>query len=182
MAVEVLIAATDLPPFLKGDIVVAKQSPAIWGGKEGLPDFIRLTISDRDLVDIEPYLDDFQNILQNDPPQVIDGRRHVRIFVDPGVVGKFDDAKVFKQEFRDYIVAEYSAVLESSAATEAVFSFPLEVSLADVRDDITDKFDERLLERRWHFSEASVDQVVGLGGTVTRTFAQVASVILDRKV
>jgi hypothetical protein len=183
MAVELLIAATNLNPYQKGDIVVAKQSPAVWGGAEGLPNFIRLTITDRDLVDIEPYLESFENVLQGEGLGIFDGNRRVRLFVDPDVVGKVDDARAFKAELRDFFVNTWGGRVVSGTVTptEATIDFPLSVALADVKRELVDKFDDRLFERRYYFSEASVDQVVGIGGLINRTFSQVAAVVQDRR-
>lgn len=44
MAVEVLLIANDKGPWKRGMVVAAKETPAVWGRREGPPNFARLTI------------------------------------------------------------------------------------------------------------------------------------------
>lgn len=181
MAVELLVIAKDTSTYLKGDIITAKQSPASWGGKEGPPDFIRVTITDADIEEVEPYLQIFINVIQGEVIGVVGGKRRVRVFVDPSVVGKIPDAKAFKADLKDFFVNDWGAEIVSAAATEATLDFPTQVSLAEVKADLVDKYDEKIFERAYHFDPADVDTVLGLGGTIDRTKAQVAAQVLDRR-
>lgn len=182
-AVELLVAAVDTSTYLKGDIVVAKQSPAVWGGKEGPPDFIRVTITDADLAEVQPYLEVWINVIQGESLGVVGDKRRVRVFVDPAVVGKVLDAKAFRSDLKDFFVNVWGAeiVTGTDTSTEATLDFPLSVSLQDVKADLENKFDERIFERAYYFDPADVDTVLGLGGTINRTKAQVGSQILDRR-
>lgn len=56
MAVEFLVHARSHKIFMKGAISqTVKVSPAVWGGKETLPDFIRVTVTDAVKADIDKY-------------------------------------------------------------------------------------------------------------------------------
>ena len=56
MAVEFLVKARARKIFNKGAISQSiKQAPAIWGGKERLPDFLIFCIDDATKEDILPY-------------------------------------------------------------------------------------------------------------------------------
>jgi len=61
MAVEVLVVAADRPvdesidKWRKGEPVCVKESPAVWGTSEGLPKFIRITVTNVDYSDAQNW-------------------------------------------------------------------------------------------------------------------------------
>lgn len=84
MTVRLLVSARDsrgLGPgqYLKGMIVVVKPGTHVWGGLEGLPDFVQLDISDADdPASIEDRASEWQQILDWDVVNsdlLVDGHR-----------------------------------------------------------------------------------------------------------
>lgn len=52
--------------------------------------------------------------------------------------------------------------------------------LAVLKSEFRDIFRKQLLPRRYHFSEADVDQVIAAGGTITLTKVQVLNKVFDK--
>ena len=187
MPCTVLIRATDSPSggMLKGWPSVVRDEPWSWGLLEGLPDWIRVTLSDADASEVENYLDawevDFEFSI-------------VSVTVDPVYISATNVANnVLKSRMNDWVTESY----DERGAGGTVFSFSSTELVADVpktgagaaadlakrqelKSRFSDKFKGVFSRKRWRFLATDVDAVVAAGGTVTRTKAQVTAIIRDR--
>ena len=56
MPVQLLVAATTHAKQIKGAIIAVRDSPTTWGSKEGLPNYIVVTISNATAEQVDEYL------------------------------------------------------------------------------------------------------------------------------
>lgn len=185
MAVEILVRVTDNDKVKKGypatirDVALLDEWP--WGNREGLPDYVRLRITDATEEQVRNYLDDwktefnFELLVQN-----ASGRRY-SITCNPAALEAFGVDAAFKQDFRDWLEIEYGAELRSwdPVTGTAVFDIP-NTDWADLFSNVLDLFEERLDVNRYMFSSADVDLAVANGGYAELTTAQVLARIIDR--
>lgn len=196
MTCTILIRATDSPSggMEKGWPSVVRDEPWSWGGMEGLPDWIRLTISDADADQVTEYLAswqiefDFSIVTQN-----VNGWRF-EVEADPAQISASGIGRdIMKAEMQDWVTESY----DEQGAGGTVHSFSVSSMQADVpktgegaaadlakrvelKSRFNDKFKVMFSRVRFRFLEADVDAVVSAGGTVTRTKAQMLAIIKDR--
>lgn len=119
--VELLIRATANSDWEVGDVVVAKASPATWGGKEGLPDFVRITVTDTTLTQVNNYLQPWYfdldyTVLQQDSN---DG---YRVRIENPYNDTSDSAPVTKSQVKNYLES-WGMIPVSISATDLRFDF-----------------------------------------------------------
>lgn len=180
MPCEILIHAVAHTKAVKGQIEVIKDGDSNpWGSKEGLPDYVILTISNRSAAQVTQYLENIESVFQwelvNSNAQ---GRRY-RIWVDQKIID-IKPEKGMRIELRDELINEYGATLVSyTPPAEAVFDIP-NTDWAALQSAITDQFVGPVAARRWYFASADVDAAVAAGGRVTLNANQAANRIIDR--
>lgn len=194
MPCELLIKATDKPGgvFFKGDPIVVKDTPWVWGTKEGLPHWIILHITDASANQIEQYMESWKRIFTHEIiNENVNGWR-IRISLPSKVRQVFGIDKAFRTEMRDYLVDNYNAQVHeydnvNHEYAEIDFPKPLiyirtgeEVTLQYLKDDFYDKTGDALQPKQYYFSSPDVDAVVAAGGKINRTLAQVQSVVINR--
>lgn len=183
MPCELLIHSFSHRKAVKGQIQsirdVSDLSAHPWGTKEGLPNYVILTISNRTAAQVSQYLENIRSIFQwellNSNAQ---GRRY-RIWLIQKVVD-LDPSKAMRAKLRDFLIDEYSASLVSyTPPSEAVFDIP-NTDWQFLADAVTDYFEVQVATRRWYFAEADVDVAIANGGRITLSSAQAANRIIDR--
>lgn len=196
MPCELLIRATSSAVRFKGDPQEVRDDADLvtrpWGGREGPPEFIILHITDATAAQIQPRMDAVVNLFTHTIQVQNPNGWRIRISVNPNIPILYGIDKGLKLELRDLLVTDWGASLHSHDTVNqewAIFDFPkplmyipdnVEKTLADIQAYIHDKFTDTLFRRRYHFSEADVDQVLGLGGKVDQTLAQVSAKVIDR--
>ena len=180
MAVEILIAAKDFTSFKKGWPVVIKDSPATWGSKEGLPQFVRLIISDATKSAVEHFLNQwpikFKHEIQAENAQ---GYR-INITVDPDHVNiSGDNRDQIKETMQDFL-EDIGAVNITRTVQSVTFDLAKPADLPQLKEDFADVFDEIFSQRRYYFTSADVDTAISNGGETTLTKAQVLNRVVDR--
>ena len=196
MPCELLIRATSSAVRFKGDPQEVRDDADLierpWGGREGPPEFVILHVTDATAAQIQPHMDavvkTFEHTIQ---VENANGWR-IRIDVDPAIVALYGIDKGVRDDMRDVLVNDWGGQVRDYDNVNheyVVMDFPkpliyipdnVEKTLADMRADIHDKFEGLVYRRRYTFSEADVDQVLGLGGYVEQTLAQVNAKVIDR--
>lgn len=178
-----IAANTALIPVQVGEIVgPPRNGNGVWGRGDGLPNFIRVTVSDATVKQLFPYTKQIINVLKNDNPQIVNDKKEVRIYVDPELAGKFDDPKLLRNNLANYFVQDWGAEIKNKKAREMRLAFPTNVSLVDVRKELNDKFTESLVRKRYYFTNAFVQNVAERPeGKITVTRAELAPYIIDRR-
>jgi len=179
MPCELLIHAKAHSKAIKGSIETVKDSPAIWGGKEGLPDYVILTITDKTKEQVRAYRERLQELFYSELLNSdAEGRRY-RIWVNPNI-GIINTAKGMRAKFRDFLVNKYGAqVVTYSPPNEAVFDIP-NTDWTKLQSEIHDRFTKAINGQRYYFLEDDVDAAVGNGGKASLTGNQAAARIVDR--
>lgn len=179
----------------KGDVVTVKDEPWAWGAKEGLPDFIRVTISDATAAQVANFLDawptDYQFSIVN---QNASGWRF-RVEVDPAYISATGVGRdVLKSEMTAWVTEPYEG---GRGAGGTVVSFAVDsmtcdipktglgsaedlVKRAELKARFSDRFATLFQPARYHFAASDVDTVVASGGLQTLSRAQAQAVIVDR--
>ena len=186
---EVLITAQDIPAsgFLKGYPVVVKESPAVWGSKEGLPNFIIMTITDTPASVVEHFLNDWKiKYLHSIVAENELGYR-LMVEVDPAYISASDVGKdQIKTEMQDW-VESIDGVVHAFTQSSMTFDVPKPLmlygdpaTLADLRAAFDDVFDDVLDIRRYYFLPVDVDWAVDQGGFIEVTQAQALAKLQDK--
>lgn len=196
MPCEFLIRALTVGERAKGDPQDVRDDSTLstygWGDREGLPEFIILHVTDAAAAQIQPHMaavvNTFTHTIQNENAN---GWR-IRIDVNPNIPALYGIDKGVRNELRDLLVDNWGGQVfdyDNVNHEYAVIDFPKpliyiptseEKTLADIKDEVKDKFEGQVFRRRYKFSESDVDQVIAAGGKVDQTFAQVASKVIDR--
>ena len=201
MPCEILIRATthaEAPTVgrYKGDPQEVRDDAVLltrpWGTLEGPPEFVILHVTDAPASQIQVYMNAVVNTFEYDiVAENVNGWR-IRISINPAITDIFGIDKGIRNEMRDYLIDNWGGVVfdyDNVNHTYAVMDFPkplifiptgIEYGLPELKADVHDKFVNAIFRRRYHFSESDVDQVLGLGGKVDQTLAQVNVAVIDR--
>ena len=180
MAVEILIAAKDFTTFKKGWPVVIKDSPANWGYKEGLPQFVRLIISDATKVQVQHFLNQWPIKFKHEIQAENEQGYRINITVDPNHVSiSGENRSQIKATMRTFL-EEIGAVSVTWTPDYIIFDIAKPVNLVELKLDFADVFDDIFNQRRYYFSAADVDQTIALNGELSLTKTQVLNRVIDR--
>lgn len=179
MAVEFLVRARSHKIYKTGSIAqTVKESPAVWGRKETLPDFIRVTVTDATKEDIAKYNQQWiERFLVKDYPVYIEIER-----ADSGRINRIntnsEKVEKAKEAFQHLGLRKSDLTLvdgniqvskESGIAT-----------LENVQNIVTDLMEDMHKHRRYHVKIAVIDNLVSKGiDNVTITLAQLESNLVD---
>jgi len=200
MACEILIAAKDLNHSLKGYPKQTKDVPAVWGTKECPPDYVKLRITDCDKSQVEYFLTQwYKTFKYNIIAENAQGYR-IQVGVDPAVISVSGLNREIRSGMKAYIQDTFNANIFSYEDNEVIVDIPkpimawsqkkilgtmqrilIEVTLAEMKADIHDKFSEVFAHRHFQFDSAAVDYALTQpDGIVERTKAQVLAMIRDK--
>lgn len=186
---KILVAAKDLASgVVKGDIVEVYPDSYGWGNKEGLPNFIRLEITNRTKEQADVYLQQVVKAFDYSiDAQNASGVRGT-ISVDQTLSGDID--KEVKQELKDYILDGAGADVPVSQVSQTSESLTVDITLPDdenrtptlqgMKDNVNDRFQQVIGYRRYFFNPIQVDVVVAAGGSISVTAAQASPNLIDR--
>ena len=194
MPCEVLIRATTTAGRYKGDPQEVRDDSLLvtrpWGMREGTPEFVILHITDAAAAQIQGYMDAVVNTFVYEIQAENQNGWRILVSVNPNITTLYGIDKGLRNEMRDYLVDNWGGVVfdyDNVNHTYAVIDFPKpllfnaeEKTLLDLQADVHDKFVSTVFRRRYRFSDADVDQVLGLGGKVDQTLAQVNAKVIDR--
>ncbi len=172
-----LVATTTHAKAIKGAIVGVKDEPAVWGTKEGLPNYVIVTISNATMAQVGNYLDPWKSDFQHAVVTLPGGEKEITVTITAQFMAAFGAG--LKAKMKTYLEDEWLATFTSYVPTQAVFEVPSGTDLAELKSSILDIFED-WFPFRWIFDPAEVDIVIGLGGFVTVTKAQATDRIIDR--
>lgn len=190
MGVELLIVAVAKDPYIRGEPVVIKESPANWGSKERPPNWVRVIVSDATFEQAQAYLEPMRTVFTYEVlAQNANGKR-IKVSVHPGIISVFGADKGMRQELYEYLNTEYGAInvpTKSDPPLNYVLDFPFNVhpdnpdlDLQALKADFEDKAQESLAPHRYHFPDSDVDYALDHGGVVTVTKAVATAHLIDR--
>lgn len=188
MPCEILIAAEDKNHSLKGYPKNVKDTPAVWGTSEGPPGYVILRITNADKTQVEHFLAQWQKIFAYDIINENDQGYRIRVKVDPSVISFTGMNKNIRADMKTYIRDSYEANIVSYEDYEAVLEVPKpltcrgqELTFAETKLDIHDKFAEIVDHRCYYFSSSDVDfMLTQPDGIWERTKAQALAMINNR--
>ena len=176
MSVEFLVHARSHKIYQKGAISqTVKDSPAIWGRMETLPDYVRVTVSDATIDDIGKYNQQWieKFIVKDSPSKIIIER------ADAGRIKRINltNAKVerFKKDLQALGVTRSDVALVNGdiEINKGV------VTLQQVQSIVYD-IESLHNYRRFHIKNAVIDNLVNQGkDSVTITLAQLEKNLVD---
>lgn len=177
MGVEFLVRTTDLKIYQKGAITqTVKESPAIWGKKERLPDYLIFHVVDATVDDISKYSKfwDIEYTITDDGD--------VTTITCPDL-DKPNRAIPTQQAFDRFALA----LINMGVPPEGIVAHGTthttvtkEVSTEQVRDMLNDSFNDFHKHRRYTLSDAYIDSLVLAGNDyVEVTLSEFESHIVD---
>ncbi len=181
MPCEILIVAVAKAGLTqRGYPWIIKDTPAIWGSKEGLPNWVILRIANATKVQVEQYLQSWYKKFVYDI--LVDNAQgyRIRVKVDPLLVSASGVNKTIKSELKNMIVNDYSAAIVSYDDFEAIVDIPKPVDLQAVKNDVHDLFNERIDTRFYYFTEVDVALAEANGGVIQLTKKQVLNRIKSK--
>lgn len=181
MSVELLVQATTHRKAEKGYVEVIKDGrSAVWGSKEGLPNWVRIVISDLDVSDVEHLTGEWKNkITWTKIRDVAVGREQYRLQMPNNTVLR-DSTKGVNNEIDTYLKINYSGSRVSREPDQSSAEYNLLIpNLQDMKNDLLDKFEETVVRRRFKLAESDVDAAIAAGGVLHTT---AASGIIDRQI
>ncbi len=181
MPCQLLVAATTHAKETKGEILVVHDEPAVWGNREGLPDYVIVRISNAAAVEVNQYLVSWKTGFSHSVATLPNLDKQITLTINQKIVDLFGTIQGLKLAMKTYLEDRWSATVISYNSTEAVFDVPGATDLALLKADLLDKF-EKQFGHRFLFDPAEVDIAVGLGGFVDVTKAQAIARIIDRAI
>lgn len=180
MSVELLVQATTHRKAEKGYVVAIKPGPAVWAGKERLPLWVIIIITDLDVADVQYLMGEWKNkITWTKIRDVAAGRERYRLDVPSNTVAR-DATKGVHNGIDSWLKTFYAGSRESRAIDQSSAVYDLMIpNLQDLKDDILDNFEETVVKRQFKLAASDVDEAIAAGGLLTVT---VASGILTRVV
>ena len=180
MAVEILTVATAKPGLTKkGYPWIMKETPAVWGSKEVLPNWIKFRVTGATIIQIENYLEEwlttYQHTIVNEN---ISGYR-IKIEVDPDVVSAAGTNKNIKTKAKSYIEDIWGGVTQDFGVDFVTFDIAKPVDLVQLKKEFADIFNDRFAARRYRFSDTLVNNAVMAGGLLEITKAEAIADIID---
>lgn len=160
MAVEFLVKARARKIYNKGAIgQTIKESPAIWGGKEKLPDFLIFCIDDATAEDIKP-LSTFWTI-----DYIITDDGSVTTITAPDL-GKVNRALPTQGTFDKFV----KALLSAGVPPEGIIAHGTthttvtkEVTTDQIKAMLNDSYNAMHQHRRYTLSDSYIDSLVSVG-------------------
>ena len=181
MPCEILVVAVAKPRITKkGFPLVIKDTPATWGTKEALPNWIKVRITDATKTQVQKYLDSWHKDFVYSILGENDQGYRIQLQVDPSLISVSGSNASIRPKLKDYLVRDWGASIVSHTTFTATVDIPKPVDLREVKAGISDIFKERVSICRYYFSSSDVDFAVANGGLVELTKAQVLSRIIDR--
>jgi hypothetical protein len=201
MGVELLVYAKDnIDPNAeiderfsakKGDIVVIKEQPAVWGSQEGPPDWIQLVITDATRAQALQYLRSWErtiaftvNSFVVDPIYIGNRIYNITISATEGVSVSGKGA-ITKPKVEQWVV-NHGGNVESFGpnfvtVTVSVGMQPTYAEhLSALREYCLEELETKVKNKRYYFAAADVDAAIAAGGRVSYTRAQVIPKLQDR--
>ena len=177
---ELLVAAVDLNLQKKGEIVDVKETPWTWGAKEGLPNYIQLTIPDATKAQVDTFLDEWKMTFQHEIVNENAAGYRIRVSADPSAINATGLARqVIKGDMQEFLI-EQGGVNINFAADSVTFDIAKPADLPALKADFADVFDDRYELRRYYFAAADIDAAVAGGGTMTLSKTQAQNNIKDK--
>jgi hypothetical protein len=181
MPTELLISNTDANFQGRGEVVAYYESPHTWGNKEGLPNYVHLTISDVSKEKVEDFLRawdiEFSHTILNENEQ---GYR-IKVEVDPAWISASDVGKhQMHAKMQDFVIDRYNGQIVSIDSAQMTADIPKPVDLQQLKKDFADVFNKVLNARRYYFSETDMDNAVSQGGHITLTKQQALDRVIDK--
>jgi hypothetical protein len=184
MTIKLLVVAVAKEPFIRGEPVVIKESPATWGNKEGPPNWVRVIVSDATMGQAQAYLAPMRTVFEYEVLSQDDQGKRIKISVHPGIISVFGADKGMRAELYQYLQEAYGAQnvpAQSDPPLHYVLDFPdPDLDLQVLKAEFEDEAQEALAPHRYHFSDADVDYALAHGGEVTITKAQAVTRLIDR--
>ena len=160
MAVEFLVKARARKIYNKGAIgQTVKEVPAVWGGKERLPDFLIFCIDNATKEDILPYTKFWfvDYVITNDGDFTT---------ITCPDLGKPNRALPTQEAFNEF----YSALLEAGVPASGIVQYEdthttvtKELSTEQIRDMLNDSFNDMHQHRQFTLSDEYIDSLVLIG-------------------
>jgi hypothetical protein len=156
-----------------------------WGTGESFPDYIKITITDAVVEDIDQWLvptfnDFFYEILsQTSQARAQSGVRY-KINVLPQVQQRWPQA--YTQDVLDHMIATYNATVQQyqSQIGSATYLIPTaDFDESIIQADLLDRFKSQLALRRYRMTDATVNQGNANNGFLTMDLADFNSRVLD---
>lgn len=186
MPVEVLIHAFDHAKALKGAPQDVREDAELlvhpWGRRETLPNFVIIRIVDASLSDVSPFLVTWKNQVSFTIEIENGTKRRWRLDVAPNIVKDFGSGKGISPEMITFLEDQHGAVVITRAANRA-FAI-LDVPLTDfqaIEDELLDRFEEVVAERRFRFATVNIDAAIAVGGRLTTNSVPILNQIVDRQ-
>lgn len=183
MPCQILIAATTHRKQVKGQMIVVRDEPVIWGGKEVPPAYVVLRISNTTAKKVIQFLAGWGTNFEHGVTTNPDLSRQITVSISQKILDIFGAVRGLKLSLKEYLENEWEATVISWSPTvrTMVFDVPAGTDLAALEADLLDKYEEHM-GPRWLFSEADVDTALAAGGFIELNKAQAEARIIDRAV
>ena len=177
---ELLIAAVDLNTQKKGEVVDIKPSLFTWGNKEGLPNFVQLSITDATREQTYNFFEEWTMKYQHEILNENDEGYRIKVSADPEVINTSGLSRsVIKLKMQNFLTKR-GAVSITVASGSITFDIPKPVDLAQLKREFADQYNARFDSRRYYFSATDVDNAVAQGGKITLTKQQALNIVVDK--
>ena len=182
MPCELLIKAVDHGNYLKGYPIMVKDSPAVWGSDEGLPVFIRITITDKSAAELQKYLDPWPLKFQHEILSQDAESWRIKISVDPIYINASNtSADVMKTGMITFLQEEFIQATGITFASDSItFTLQKTIDRETVKSMFADVFDDIFDIRRYYIKPGTVNFIVNNGGTYETDFNTIKGYVQDK--
>lgn len=191
MPCAILIRATDSLSGgkKKGTGSIVKNPPFVFGGKEQLPDWIRIIVTDADASEFGFFMTDWITIFEVTPQGGPPGFVRLRFRVHPSVISASNVGRdEMKARMSVWAVNNYGATIVNASVSTIIVDFPeplvalgVPTTVAGITSDFADHFDVRFQRARFFIPDSVVDMIVALPqGSTALTKVQTDALIVDK--
>jgi len=180
---RLLVSNNNLNTQQIGEVVDTKPFGNEWGGREGLPNYVHIDITDSTREQdsaffLEQWEIEYKIEIQVDNPQLTRYLIEVAaVSISASGVGK-DQLKSGMQQWAEN---QYGGTVLAFTPETFTVTVPKPFDHDKFVSDFADIWNVIFDIRRYHFSQSDVDDAIAAGGLISYTFADATTRIIDKK-
>ena len=178
---RLLVSNNNLNTQQIGEVVDTKDDGHVWGGREGLPNYVHIDITDatRDQVvylTAEWKIKYVLNIQVNNPQRIRYQIEVAAASISASGVGRAQ----LKTEMQQWAESQYNATVLAFTPETFTIDVPKPFDPVQFEKDFADIWKVVFDIRQYHFSQTDVTAAVTAGGTISFTLAEMLARIVNK--
>lgn len=178
---ELLVSNNDANTQQIGEVVDVKPDGHVWGGREGLPNYVHITITDATREQAMVFLDRWEIVYKlteqvNNPQRI-----RYRIEVDESSISSSGIGRdQLKDDMQGWAERLYGGTALAFTPEQFTVDIPKPFDTTKFAADFADIWNTVFDIRRYKFTQADVSAAVAAGGSASYTLADALARVIDK--